>query len=292
MDNDYNIKVSDFGFATSLQGSNSDNRLYDCKGTLRYMAPEIFKGTGYLGRSVDIFALGVILFSMKTGRPPFMKMASLHDTLYYLIQSYQFESYWLMWDSFAQQSGFDLPQSFKDLFIALVCYYPCTRLSLNEILKTEWMRGPIASHLEVKMYMKALQKEMELCAQEHYGKQESANSHYVVNMKEEENFDVQNPQNEIPKNMVEEKSNVMHHDVEAELDLEDGSDFDIDDANNEFDDEESSGEFMGYQEPDASMKKPHSKKTTDQNEQGYDKYMNKNIEEVDTNICTVFPDKI
>lgn len=67
------------------------------------MAPEIFKGTGYLGRSVDIFALGVILFSMKTGRPPFMRMAAANDNLYYYLQSYQYDGYWMMWDRFAEQ---------------------------------------------------------------------------------------------------------------------------------------------------------------------------------------------
>jgi len=37
------------------------------KGTLGYMAPEIFQGKGYNGELTDVFALGVVLFGMIFG---------------------------------------------------------------------------------------------------------------------------------------------------------------------------------------------------------------------------------
>ena len=270
------------------------------KGTLRYMAPEIFKGIGYLGRSVDIFALGVILFSMKTGHPPFMEMAYSQDGLYRFIKSNQFENYWMLWESYATQSGFQLHESFKDLFVALVYYYPTSRLSLNEVFQTEWMKGPIADQSEVKIYMQALQRHMEECSQKQFGKQASANSEYEVNFKNEDDFGVRNNKNKNNlnnyKNMCDdisdkEKGNIMHQDIEDELNNDDDHDFDIGD------DSSKSGsvskhdqeEFLGYQ-IDQNDKMSEMKDDTQPIDER--SYIVDGIEEVDTQLFTVYQDQI
>jgi len=46
-----------------------------------YMAPEFFLGKGYNGELTDVFALGVVLFGMLIGRPPF-RCADLSDPYY------------------------------------------------------------------------------------------------------------------------------------------------------------------------------------------------------------------
>jgi serine/threonine protein kinase len=35
------------------------------------MPPEVSEGSGYTGYNHDLFALGIILFILATGRPPF-----------------------------------------------------------------------------------------------------------------------------------------------------------------------------------------------------------------------------
>lgn len=287
LDNEYNIKVSDFGFAGSLAGDKHDNKLYDWKGTLRYMAPEIFKGTGYLGRSVDIFALGVILFSMKTGNPPFNN-ATPQDNYYRFLQCYHYEGYWPIWDRHAKNSGFELPLDFKNLFVAMVWFYPTTRLSLTETMRNNWMRGPIATKVEVQMYMKNIQEEMEKNDERQYGQQASAKSKYVVNMKNEQDFNVREEQNYIDDvNQIDEKDKgkVIHSDIEDELDLEDDDGFDLGD---EMDDHslEKRSEFS----EDDDEERKEIKVLGDPSDPN--SVLVPKVEEIDTGFSTFYADKI
>jgi len=50
-------------------------------GTERYMAPEILLKKEYDGKSVDIFAAGIVLFNMCLGHSPFFK--ALESDPYY-----------------------------------------------------------------------------------------------------------------------------------------------------------------------------------------------------------------
>ena len=68
------IKLCDFGWSTELEIAN---RTTFC-GTLEYMAPEIIKEEPY-EKSVDIWALGVLLFEMFFGFSPFKPQENLND---------------------------------------------------------------------------------------------------------------------------------------------------------------------------------------------------------------------
>jgi serine/threonine protein kinase len=58
--------------ATRIEGSDSsgfEKTLYG--GSRGYMAPEILKKVPYSGQVIDLFAFGVLLFTMYVGVPPF-----------------------------------------------------------------------------------------------------------------------------------------------------------------------------------------------------------------------------
>lgn len=68
IDEDYQIKLTDFGLCTVKQDEYS---FYETKlGTCRYTSPEMLIEDEY-NESVDIWSLGVILFKLLTGKYPF-----------------------------------------------------------------------------------------------------------------------------------------------------------------------------------------------------------------------------
>jgi len=68
LNGDGHICLTDFGLSKAMEEGQTTRTF--C-GTLEYMAPEMIKGAGY-DKSADWWSVGVLIYDMLTGNPPFL----------------------------------------------------------------------------------------------------------------------------------------------------------------------------------------------------------------------------
>ena len=85
------MKVSDFGLATKL--NYFGEKKTDMCGTPNYMAPELVENNPEEGHSyeVDIWAIGIIIYTLLVGKPPFEVPGNDVKQTYKKIKKIEFE---------------------------------------------------------------------------------------------------------------------------------------------------------------------------------------------------------
>ncbi|KAL4307988.1 hypothetical protein GQ457_01G046870 [Hibiscus cannabinus] len=71
LDENGNLKVSDFGLSALTESRRQDGLLHTTCGTPAYVAPEVISKKGYDGAKADIWSCGVILYVLLAGFLPF-----------------------------------------------------------------------------------------------------------------------------------------------------------------------------------------------------------------------------
>ncbi|KAK6321625.1 hypothetical protein J4Q44_G00086010 [Coregonus suidteri] len=136
------IVISDFHLAKLETGLIKD----PC-GTPEYLAPEVVGRQRY-GRPVDCWALGVIMYILLSGNPPFYEETDdddyeNHDKNLFrkiLAGDYEFDSPY--WD--------DISESAKGLVARLMEVDQDQRLTAQEAINHEWISGNAASNKNIK----------------------------------------------------------------------------------------------------------------------------------------------
>lgn len=118
------VKLCDFGFARAM--SCSTFVLTSIKGTPLYMAPELVQERPYT-HCVDLWSMGVILYELYTGQPPF-----LTSSIYTLVKR-------IVRDPVRFPS--DMPEEFRSFLSGLLEKEPDRRLAWPELLEHPFLKG-------------------------------------------------------------------------------------------------------------------------------------------------------
>ncbi|CAM9494431.1 unnamed protein product [Pylaiella littoralis] len=121
---DASIKLADFGFACSVLNGKVTTQC----GSPGYVAPEILKAMPY-GTSVDMWSIGVIIYTLLGGYPPF------HDEnqtrLFRRIKAGSFKFHDEYWSSTSIEA--------KDLIRKLLLVDPARRMNATQAMEHPWL---------------------------------------------------------------------------------------------------------------------------------------------------------
>ncbi|XP_066144224.1 phosphorylase b kinase gamma catalytic chain, skeletal muscle/heart isoform isoform X2 [Euwallacea fornicatus] len=133
LDDNLNVKITDFGFARVIQ---KGEMLHDLCGTPGYLAPETLKtnmfddAPGY-SFEVDVWACGVIMYTLLVGCPPFW-----HRKQMVMLRNIMEGKY-----SFSSPEWTDISEDPKALIRKLLVTEPKQRISINQALKHEFFQS-------------------------------------------------------------------------------------------------------------------------------------------------------
>ncbi|KAL3613289.1 CBL-interacting protein kinase 2 [Castilleja foliolosa] len=134
LDENGNLKVSDFGLSALSESKRLDGLLHTTCGTPAYVAPEVISRKGYDGAKADIWSCGVILFVLLAGYLPF------HDSnlmeMYRKISKGEYKCpNWI-------------PPESRRLLLRILDPNPNSRITIAKIMENKWFRKGLDSKVK------------------------------------------------------------------------------------------------------------------------------------------------
>ncbi|GMI89301.1 SNF1-RELATED PROTEIN KINASE 3.14, SOS3-interacting protein 3, CBL-INTERACTING PROTEIN KINASE 6 [Hibiscus trionum] len=126
LDEDGNLKVTDFGLSAFTEHLKQDGLLHTSCGTPAYVAPDVIGKKGYDGSKADIWSCGVILYVLLAGFLPFQddNLINMYRKIY--------------------RGDFKCPPWFspeaRRLITKLLDPNPKTRITIKKIMDSSWFK--------------------------------------------------------------------------------------------------------------------------------------------------------
>ena len=136
LDEDGNLKVTDFGLSAFSEHLKQDGLLHTTCGTPAYVAPEVILKKGYDGAKTDIWSCGVILYVLLAGFLPFQddNLVAMYKKIY--------------------KGDFKCPPWFspeaRRLITKLLDPNSSTRITISKIMDSSWFKKSIPRSLKTK----------------------------------------------------------------------------------------------------------------------------------------------
>lgn len=128
-DNDVEVQLTDFGLAKALNG---DEGLKTFCGTPQYFAPEVLRrrhtvaGRGRYGKQADMWSVGIVLYVLLSGVPPFDVNESID-----VVADAKIEFPDPEWENVSQDA--------KDLVLQLLAADPALRITISQACNHSWI---------------------------------------------------------------------------------------------------------------------------------------------------------
>lgn len=143
LDAKYNLKITDFGLSKIITSDADAIMKTTYVGTRGYQAPELLENKKY-DLKCDIFSVGVILFILLAGYPPF-EQASKNDKWFKPLTKNNIEKFWRA----HQKSPIVKIPDAQDLLTKMLSYEPQKRIDINGIKNHAWFKGETLKQKEL-----------------------------------------------------------------------------------------------------------------------------------------------
>lgn len=140
IDENFTLKLTDFDLAQNL-----DSHDHESKGTAGARAPEVAQGRCEDFKAADIYSLGIVLFIMVSGIPPYnetLKPSGYEFDAFYKLMRKDDDKFWKTHSKYRGNPEF-YSKEFKELFKMMLEEDPEDRITIEEVKKNKWYQGPV-----------------------------------------------------------------------------------------------------------------------------------------------------